>query len=84
MQRQLYQSSNGDRWYLVRDSATGQARVRHVPNAPSGGRTSDIEIAAFLARPSRSPEQQALLDLIATLVDDTSAGEIEAGDNHAA
>ena len=67
--RGLYSSSNGDRWYLVRDGE--YPAVEHVPNASSGGRPSQIEIQAFLAR-GRGPEQDQLLRLIATLADDPS------------
>ena len=70
MKRQLYASSNGDRWYLVRDDDTEDVFVQHVHNAPSGGQTSRVEIGAFLAHGGRSPEHQALLRLIGTLVDD--------------
>jgi hypothetical protein len=68
--RELYSSSNGDRWFLGRDLATGDVFVRHQPNVPSGGRPSDIDIAAFLSRAPRNPEHQALLHLIGTLVED--------------
>jgi hypothetical protein len=67
--RELYSSPNGDRWFLGRDPATGEVFVRHQPNAPSGGRPSDVEIAAFLGRGQRNPEHQALLRLIGTLVE---------------
>jgi hypothetical protein len=65
--RELYSSSNGDRWFLARDSAAGEAFVRHEPNAASGGRPSDIEIGTFLMQRQRNPEHQALLRLIGTL-----------------
>jgi hypothetical protein len=67
---QLYSSPNGDRWFLGRDPATGDIFVRHEPNAPSGGRPSDIDIGAFLNRGPRNPEHQALLYLIGTLIED--------------
>jgi hypothetical protein len=74
MKRQLYASSNGDRWYLVRDGDTGGVFVQHIPNAASGGRASEIEIGVFLTRGGGgSPEQQALLNLIGSLVDDGGA-----------
>jgi hypothetical protein len=38
-------------------------------NTPSGGHASDIEIGAFLTHGPLNPENQALLRLIATLVD---------------
>ena len=67
--RELYNSPNGDRWFLCRDPATGEAFVRHQPNASSGGRPSDIDIGLFLRRGERNPEHQALLRLIGTLFD---------------
>ena len=67
--RELYSSANGDRWLLVRDPGSGRVFVRHEPNLPSGGRTTDIGIGEFLARGGHGPEQQALLRLIGTLVE---------------
>lgn len=66
--RNLYTSPNGDRWLLCRDTEADRVFVRHEPNAPSGGRVSDIDIATFLTRGPLNPEHQALLRLIATLV----------------
>ena len=66
--RELYRSPNGDAWFLGREPTTGQAFIIHQPNAPSGGRLSHIELGEFL-RTGNAPEQQALLRLIATLVE---------------
>jgi hypothetical protein len=66
--RELYSSPNGDKWFLSRDSATGNVFVRHEANVPSGGRLTDIDIGAFLSA-GRNPEHQALLRLIGTLVE---------------
>jgi hypothetical protein len=66
--RVLYSSPNGDRWLLRRDPAAGDVFVRHEANAPSGGKRTDIDIGEFLSRGQRSPEHQALLQLIGTLV----------------
>ncbi|AWK89709.1 hypothetical protein [Azospirillum thermophilum] len=71
--RELYRSSNGDRWLLVRDADADRADadrlfVRHEANAASGGHRAEIGIAAFLAG-GLGPEQQALLRLIGTLVE---------------
>jgi hypothetical protein len=63
--RQLYRSSNGDKWFLIRDPVTGGAFVRHQANTPSGGQVTDIPIAGFLSGP-RNPEHEALLRLIGT------------------
>jgi hypothetical protein len=35
--RELYHSSNGDRWHLARDPDTGRVFIRHQANVPSGG-----------------------------------------------
>ena len=67
--RELYRSPSGDAWYLGREPQTGHAFVIHQPNGPSGGKTSHIELGAFLAQGGNSPEVQALLRLIGTLVD---------------
>jgi hypothetical protein len=66
----LYESANGDIWWLVRDPQSGGALVEHQPNASSGGRTSLTDIGQFLRADGRGPEHQALLALIGTLVDD--------------
>jgi hypothetical protein len=66
--RELYRSANGDTWLLVHDSGQDKVIVRHIPNAPSGGKTEDVELSTFLARGSRGPEHKALLDLIKELV----------------
>jgi len=65
--RELYQSVNGDRWYLACDSAAG-VFIRHEPNRASGGKISNIEIGTFLSRPGQGPEKQEPLRLIGTLV----------------
>lgn len=66
--RELYRSSSGDRWQLARDPGSGRVFVLHEPNIASGGRTSHIDIDAFLAT-HHGPEQQELLRLIGTLVE---------------
>jgi hypothetical protein len=67
--RQLYRSENGDRWFLIRETESSRALVRHEPNLASGGQTADIEIGAFLSSVGQGPEKQELLRLIGTLVD---------------
>jgi len=67
--RELYNSPNGDRWYLARDPGSEQVFIMHEPNAASGGRTSCIEIGEFLRRGSHGPEHKELLRLIGTLVE---------------
>jgi hypothetical protein len=46
--RNLYQSSNGDRWSLVRDLDSGRMFIRHEPNLSSGGQTSETALGDFL------------------------------------
>jgi hypothetical protein len=67
--RELYHSPNGDRWHLARDVDSGRVFIRHEPNLPSGGRTVDIEVGAFLSRGGLGPEHQELLRLIGMLVE---------------
>jgi hypothetical protein len=71
LSRQLYQSSNGDRWLLVRDPATGRMFVRHEANLASGGQVTDTEIGNFLTEGGTGPEKQELLRLIGSLVKET-------------
>ena len=67
--RDLYRSSNGDRWSLVRDLDSGRVFVRHEPNMSSGGQTSETSVGDFLLRDAHGPEHAELLRLIRTLVD---------------
>lgn len=69
--RKLYDSANGDAWYLAHDPANACVFVRHEPNRASGGKISDIDIGTFLSRDGQGPEKQELLRLIGTLVDET-------------
>jgi hypothetical protein len=77
--RELYRSSSGDRWDLVREPGSGRVLVRHRPNAASGGRASEVEVGEFLARGGRGPEHAELLRLIGTLVD---GGKAAAAHSH--
>src|SRR6478735_5249938 len=56
--REIYRSSNGDRWLLARYPETCRVFVRHEPNLPSGGQVADIEIGAFLIAAGNGPEKQ--------------------------
>jgi len=73
--RQLYHSSNGDRWYLARDPDSRRVFVRHQANLPSGGHVADIEVGVFLSQ-NNGPEQQELLRLIGTLVNETADSRV--------
>ncbi len=66
--REFASSSNGDRWYLGRDEASGIAHVVHKANLPSGGAVTHIELSAFLNRGPSAPEILGLLQLIGSLV----------------
>jgi acyl-CoA thioesterase YciA len=68
-ERLIYNSPNGDRWFLARNPGSGQVFIRHDPNAPSGGRSSNIGIGEFLVRGGQGPEHSAFLGLIETLMD---------------
>ena len=71
--RDLYASSNGDRWSLVRDAVNQEVCVKHEPNAASGGKPSYIPIGEFLSRGAHGPEHSELLRLIGMLVDSGGA-----------
>jgi hypothetical protein len=70
--RELYSSANGDKWLLAHERDSGRVLVRHIPNMPSGGRMTDIEIGAFLCERSYGPQHMELLRLIGTLVEKRS------------
>lgn len=67
--RALYSSSNGDRWYLVREPRSGRVFIKHEPNVASGGDMSLIEVAEFLTQ-NHGPQHSELLRLIGTLVEE--------------
>jgi hypothetical protein len=73
--RELYISPNGDCWFLLYDSETGDVLIHHRPNAASGGRSSLIPVGQFLARETDHPEHQALLRLIGSLVEQDNMAE---------
>ncbi len=66
--REFASSSNGDRWFLGRDEATGIAHVVHKANLPSGGAVTKIELGVFLNQAPSAPEKVGLLKLIGSLV----------------
>jgi hypothetical protein len=71
--RKLYESSSGDRWYLIADPS-GAVFIHHEANAASGGHVEHEDIVAFLGR-GDGPEQRELLRLIGTLVEGHPAHE---------
>lgn len=56
----IYRSSNGDLWSLIRDTETGRRLVRHQPNLASGGHVTETTVEEFLAVNGAGPEYQAL------------------------
>ena len=68
---EIYQSSSGDRWQLVRTTEPTSALVRHIPNSPSGGRPSDITVAEFLST-GVGPEHWALRRILEGSANDTT------------
>jgi hypothetical protein len=61
---EMYISSNGDRWTLIRDTVAGRAAVRHQPNPSSGGQASDTDAEVFLRQAGSGPEYAALRRLL--------------------
>jgi hypothetical protein len=66
--RKLYESSSGERWYLIADPS-GAVFIHHEANAASGGHVEHEDIVTFLGR-GDGPEQRELLRLIGTLVEE--------------
>jgi hypothetical protein len=64
----LYESPTGDRWYLIREPSE-DLFVRHEANVASGGHIAHVGIADFL-NGGQGPEQQEILRLIATLIEE--------------
>jgi hypothetical protein len=67
---EIYRNSNGDCWNLVRTTDPASALVRHIPNPPSGGLTTDITVAEFLRTSGFGPEYWALRRLLEGSPDD--------------
>jgi hypothetical protein len=63
-QRKIYQSDNGDSWWLCREQAG--VFVLHEANQPSGGTVTKIDLSQFLTS-GAGPEKQALLAIIGEL-----------------
>ena len=62
--REIYVSSNGDKWELAEDDEK-RLFIRHTPNEASGGRQSIVTLASFLQPHRAGPEQDVLNKLIA-------------------
>jgi hypothetical protein len=67
---EMYRSSNGDRWQLVRTTDPAGTWVRHIPNPSSGGQTTDTTVADFLSTNGPGPEYAALRRLLESIPDD--------------
>jgi hypothetical protein len=63
-QRKIYQSENGDSWWLCRGEDA--VFVLHEANVPSGMSTR-IELTQFLSSGGNAPEKHALLAMIGEL-----------------
>jgi hypothetical protein len=44
----IYESNNGDTWYLVEDQATGLPVVKHIASPQAGGHISQLGVESFL------------------------------------
>ena len=77
-ERALYDSQNGDRWSLARDTENGTVFVRHRPNQASGGQVTDQDLGAFLVQGGMGPEKQELLRLIGELVGQSEDADSDA------
>jgi hypothetical protein len=80
--RELYSSTNGDRWFPVRDFATGSVFIRHEANIPSGGRVTEIDIGTFLGgdgQPDLAGDRALpVLEPASVVADDVGVG-VDAG-----
>jgi hypothetical protein len=61
----MYESSNGDSWFLTNHPVTGERVVLHRPNVQSAGAESFLEIDKFLSGSANGPEHQALRHFLA-------------------
>jgi hypothetical protein len=64
-QRKIYQSENGDSWWLCRGDDV--VFVLHEANVSSGGMGTRMELPQFLSSRRNAPEKQALLAMISEL-----------------
>jgi hypothetical protein len=61
--RELYVSSNGDKWEITEDDDK-RLFIRHTPNEASGGRQRILTIESFLTPEHSGPQQEAFKKLI--------------------
>jgi hypothetical protein len=67
---EIYRSSNGDRWQLVRTTNPTSILVRHIPNPSSGGQAADLTVPDFLSTNGPGPEYAAVRCLLEDEADD--------------
>jgi len=72
---EIYRSSNGDCWRLIRYPDSGHSFVRHEPNPASGGRTTDTDVDEFLSVDGAGPEYAALRRLLESAAGTSHSGE---------
>ena len=58
----FYSSANGDQWLLI--GGPDGRRVRHQPNASSGGQSRDTDLNDFLSREHSTPQGAALREML--------------------
>jgi len=68
---EIYRSSNGDRWELVRSADPTSMMVRHTANPSSGGQVTTSTVADFLSTGGPGPEYAALRRLLENASDDS-------------
>lgn len=73
----IHASTNEDRWFLCHGEDVADVFILHEPNAPSGGTPGRVALAVFLARDEGSPQRQALLGMIDSLI--ASTHEVRVG-----
>jgi hypothetical protein len=61
--KEVYRSSNGDRWLLIHGVA-GMS-VRHEPNMSSGGQATEANVETFLLRMGGTPQAEGVLRALA-------------------
>jgi hypothetical protein len=72
-QIEIYKNIEGDSWFLCRNEM-GHVYVVQEPTESSGRKGSVVGLGEFLSKETVGPEHDALLRLIGSLVDRTSAG----------
>jgi hypothetical protein len=64
--RALYESPNGDRWFIAH-GGDGRVFIRHEPNEPSGGEPANFGILEFMAQ-QQGPQHEAFLSLVSQVL----------------